>query len=838
MLRTALRSLPPGLRRIGRAAFFTAGGIEVLAALAGVASLVAPATVFAREGESTGDPAAAHAQAVRLARAGQTAEALSRLEELARKHPQDVSIAWDLVVIRNWAGRDAEAVRSFEALPPGNTPAYVLEAAARSYRNLGQFSEAVALYRRAREREPGDAGAIAGEIESLTDSPDAAAALRLAERALQAHGGDVAVLVAASYAARAAQVPVEALRYADRALAIEPGNRDALRQRLLAIDALRISDVALRLARANPGLLSAEEMRRFEGNAAAALVRWGPLEPPSEAERFAATDRAIAELDALIARWSKEGPSAAADLRRARLDRLIALHERSRMSEVVAEYESLSHDGGEIPAYVLPAVAGAYLYLRQPETARDLYRRAIAADPKNMDARLGLFHALIETEEFEEARQVVDEAARLPSPWIYLKGSPLPKPNDDKFAADLAAANERLYAEDLPEAELRFAGLSDAAPNNTTARVGLANAYASRSWPRRAREELQIAQAQKPQDLDIEAARARNDLALQDWPRAEAEISGLARRFPESLDVQQLERDWENHRRWELQVTAERDLRATSNVIGGNALTVGAQLYSPPIADDWRLFGGDRIAHEREPEGNITERLYDIGAEYRHGDVTATAAALMAQYGPQRFGAQVGATWSLDDRWSLGGGGGIFSVNTPLRALLNRITADEVDLKAGYRESESRAFLATAQVLPFSDGNLRSILGGHAEQRICSAPHWHLDATLDLAASQNTRTGTPYFNPRHDASSFFGIDATQILYRRYDFSYDHRLVATIGRYWEQNFGTGGAWGVRYEHRIRADDRLEAALGVGFSRQPYDGVYESSIAFTLNLTWRF
>ncbi|HYM01595.1 MAG TPA: poly-beta-1,6 N-acetyl-D-glucosamine export porin PgaA [Stellaceae bacterium] len=838
MNRTALRSLLSNMRRLGRTAVLTTPGRRAATALVGILALVPAPLVMAQDVQSAAAQEQRHAEAVRLARAGNTSEAISILEELARNDPRDKSVSWDLIVILTWAGKDAEALQLFERQAKDDTPEYVVEAAARAYRNLHRLADSTALYRRGRQRWPKNPSFVAGEIESLTDMGDAKAALRVADEAQQPFGDKVPILIAAAYAALGADVPIDALRHADRALALEPGNRDALRLRVLAIEALNMSGVALRLARANPGLLSADEIRRLEGDSAAALVRWGPLESKSEADRFAATDRAIAELDGLINRWSQEGPVARASVTRARLDRLIALQQRSRMTEVVAEYEAMVREDVSIPNYVLSAIASAYLYLRQPEQARDLYRRAVAADPKNVDAQLGLFHALIETEEFDEARRVVDAAAAGLSPWIYLKGAVEPIPNNDKFAADVAAANQRLYADDLPEAQLRFAGLADAAPQNTEARVGLADVYAARGWPRLAQEELEIAHAQKTKDLGIEAAQARTALALHDWPRADAGISDLARRFPEALEVQQLLRDWDVHNRWELQISSERDLRRTVAAIGGNALTVGAQLYSPPIDDNWRIFGGDRLAHERAPEGNVTERLYDVGVDYRGIDFTAAAQALYAEYGPHRGGLLGTASWTPDDRWQIGGSGSVFSPNTPLRALLNRITADEVDLSVAYRESDSRTVSGQAQVLPFSDGNLRTGLSSHGEQRLYTAPLLRLNGTVDLAASQNTRIGAPYFNPRHDALGAFGFDARQILYRRYDFSYDHRLIATFGPYWEQGFGTGVAWGMRYEQRVKYDDTVELTLGTGYTRQPYDGVYENSLAFTLYLNLRF
>ena len=82
------------------------------------------------------------------------------------------------------------------------------------------------------------------------------------------------------------------------------------------------------------------------------------------------------------------------------------------------------------------------------------------------------------------------------------------------------------------------------------------------------------------------------------------------------------------------------------------------------------------------------------------------------------------------------------------------------------------------------------------------------------------------------------MSINQEIYRRYEFIYDHHLVVTPGVYWEQGFGDGGAINVLYEHRIRINDVFEAGLGVNFSRQPYDGNYENTVAVLLNVRDRF
>jgi biofilm PGA synthesis protein PgaA len=787
---------------------------------------------------------AEHDKAVALARAGDTAAALATLDRLYRERPDDLGIARDVVLISNWAGRDEQAIRVFEALPPGPHPDYVLEAAARSYRGLGRWREAAALFGRGRQQSPGNPAFAAGEVRSLVDGGEAARARALADEVLRQRGERLEVLLAAGYAADALSGPIEALRYVDRALKLAPDSREARADRILAIERMGAPRVALRLLERQPDLLSPADRRRIEGSAAAALVRWDEIEPASDAERFAAADRSIAELDARIAQWSAEGGDAARrDIQRARLDRMVALHDRQRMREVIEEYEAFRRDGVEVPNYVLGPVADAYSYLGRPEAARDLFRQALTADPKNFGLRLGLFYAYSDLEEFDAALREADALVASQDPWIRLKGSAAPVPNLARVTADVAAANARLYADDLPGAERRFAALAEAAPRNVRFHAGLAHVYAARGWPRRAAEEYEIARALKQrEDASVEAGQAANNLGLREYRTAEAQIADLTRRYPENREVQRLARDWQALNMAELRVSAERSLRpggASAQGSGvGSGLALRAELYSPPIAYNWRAFAGETIAHERVSEGNITLRWTYGGVEYRGRDVVASLEAGAARYGAERGTARAAVTWTPGDHWEIGGALEKFTRDTPIRALKNGVTADAASLGAVYRVSEQRDFRWGATLVDFSDGNRRTALSGRYRERLLTLPRFRVDAVAGLYASHNTKDNVAYFSPANDGSFAPEIDLSHVLYRRDGIVYEHRLALSPGLYWQERFGARPVGALRYDHRFRSGDRVDAGVGVALGRQSYDGQYETSLALLFDATVRF
>jgi biofilm PGA synthesis protein PgaA len=799
-----------------------------------------------------------HDEAVRMARRGDTAAGLAILERLQREHPADVTIARDRVVVSGWAGQDDAAVRLYRELPPGPQPAYVIEAAAHAYRNLHQPTDALALYREGSRQYPADAGFVAGEIRSLVDLGEFDQAATLAETALRERGEKFEILLAAGVVEMARNRPVEALRYDDRALRVDPTSRDAQHDRILAIAQTGAPQVARQLADASPDLLTPAEYRRVQGSEAAALVRWGVLEPPSEAERFAASDRALAMLDGLIASWLPLGPDARDDVLRARFDRMVALRDRVRMLDVLVEYYDLRREGAAIPGYSLEAVGDAYLYLHQPEEARDLYRQVLAGDPKNFDARLALFYAYVDLEKFDDAYREVDALDADLDRWLYLKGLRAPIPNPGKDSADLAAASARQFGDQLAEAQRRFEAIGFAAPNNTRYIAGLGNIYAARGWPRLADEEYEIGRWLKPipgpwppQDLDLEVGEARDTLTLQNYRATEAQAADLTARFPENLEIQRLDRLWDVHNMWELRITGEQAWRSSTNVAGGSGIAIDSQIYTPPIGYDWRLFAGESYAHEEMPnsEGQLLLHRSDVGVEYRHLDLTASLEGDFNAYrkqdpitgsdGEQKLGGVASATWQINDYWQLGGTGELFSHDTPLRALRSGVTADSAAMNLTYRASESRSLQLVTEAMPFSDGNFRSAESATYTERVLAEPRFSIDAVGGLAMSQNSdNQDRHYFNPSEDALASFGAAINQTIYRRYEFIYDHRLVVTPGVYWQSGYGSLGVFSVQYQQRLRINDTFDVGWGVGYGLQPYDGVYENTITLLAHLTCRF
>lgn len=101
-------------------------------------------------------------EAAELARQGQYEEALNRLSRLKAENPDNEAISFDYLTILSWAGWHPEAVALSENLNPDRYPPYVIEAAARSYRETGQYAKAEELFSLGLAKNPDEPGLLAG----------------------------------------------------------------------------------------------------------------------------------------------------------------------------------------------------------------------------------------------------------------------------------------------------------------------------------------------------------------------------------------------------------------------------------------------------------------------------------------------------------------------------------------------------------------------------------------------------------------------------------------------------------------------------------------------------
>ncbi|CAH0245697.1 poly-beta-1,6 N-acetyl-D-glucosamine export porin PgaA [Pseudomonas mediterranea] len=791
----------------------------------------------------------AYDQMVLDARAGHYTPALTLLRQLPAEQASTAQIS-DYLQIASWAGLDTEVVKVYETQGRHrNLPVQALSATARAYRNLKRWDSAAELYRQALLIDPQNPDLQLGLALTQADAGKPDEAVNRARAMVAAKPEDPTRRMALGYALTRANNPHEALFEYDQAFSRAGSRPEIAGEYINALQRARLPEPALRLARLQPGLIDRGVQRRLEGDVAAERVRLADMASRSEKERFVIADRALADYDKLLATWT---PVAEAhdDVLRWRIDRMGALNARARRAEVIAEYQKLIAEGVSIPTYALRWVASSYLEQREPEIAVDLYRRVLSAPDADVADRFedstALYYALLESERSEEARAWAEDLPKSQRPRVELKGLPIGNPNDEWMDAQLLAAQSGTYGADLPNAEARLEALVSQGPGNIGLRLAQADLYQARDWPRRSESLLKEVEATTPRNRDLEVAQARAAMDLQEWRQLDALTDDVVARYPENAHVKRLQRQRDVHDMAELRIEAYTGKSHGGGngdagaVTGSRDFGIETLLYSPPIDEDWRLFGGVGYATGDFEEGTGHHRWQRLGVERRSRDMTLEAEVSNHAYGSgDKQGARVALARDIDDHWQYGGSLDYLSANTPLRALNSGIRANGGSGFIRWRAHESREWRLTVSPSHFSDGNnrLETLLTGR--EGLYSTPRLQVEMGLEVAASRNSGSNeVPYFNPKSDLGVMPTVTANHVLYRRYETAWSQQFQIGAGSYSQRDYGTGAMGLLGYGQRFLWNDVLEAGATLSWLNRPYDGDRESDLRLLVDLTYRF
>ncbi|MGB6348941.1 MAG: poly-beta-1,6 N-acetyl-D-glucosamine export porin PgaA, partial [Pseudolabrys sp.] len=498
-----------------------------------------------------------------------------------------------------------------------------------------------------------------------------------------------------------------------------------------------------------------------------------------------------------------------------------------------------------LPPYAEEAYADALLYLRRPEEASAAYRRVLAGNPKDVPAetrilaRYGVFYAAVELEDFDTVYATIDSLVDDEPIWRTYRDDPTRHDNPDRAYAEVTAAAARYFGNQLADAWARITRIADAAPANKFARLTLYQVAHARGWPRRAEIEGQIAASLDPDSVGAKIALVEIAMANYRFAEAQRMVGELLALYPEDSHVRRLARELKANMGWVLESEVKpSDSHGGGANAAGHALTMQTRLTTPPIADNWRLYAVTDYANAHPPEGFVSRTRASAGLEWRIPSLTATLYPTQSWGTLTKAGGGATLDWSATDQIHLGFASELFSWDTPLRALLHGITADNYSMKAAYRWDESRSVSGTFSYMPFTDGNQRFNAGAVFTQKLINVPHFDLTATGEVFASHNNRPSAPYYNPDQDLTVDAGLLAEHVIWRRYEDSWVQALSINAGVYGEAHFSPGVIATVNYEHRWRFDPFMEFRYGVQLQRRVYDGSVENTATLTLGMLWKF
>jgi biofilm PGA synthesis protein PgaA len=776
-------------------------------------------------------PRAQREAAVVQARNGDTKNGLATLQKLLLQYPDDPRLLADTTIVANWAGNDQLSLDLYVRPLTPKDDSGVVEAAARSARNLDHYEQSVELFRRAEKLDPSRWQAQLGEAMALTDLGEYVSAASLMHPLSLAHKNEKDVILGEAYLASRQTDFIGSIAEDQYYLEQSPDNMQVRSDFALALSRVGSQTYAADIYSKDvtPVVLATEQV--LSGAAGGEQVGWGEAYAPTRAPQRADTELALERLDRVVAA-SVPGDGT---WKLAQYDRILAFYDLRQMRDVIQLYEQLQRAGLDVKSYALSSVAGAYLALHEPERAEVLYRELLKQEPEDGTAWSGLAYAQMESGHPYRALGTIDYAYNAAAPWLKAPGLSAPKANRMRLDLESQAADMRGEANLLADEMNRFKRLVTEAPGNENLRWELASSYLARGWAQRALDESRIADSfADPDELpSLNSAEIHEAAGLRD--AVDVMIPTLRTRDFDSSVFQRFLRDERIERGW--QVDAD-------TILGfGNGLQVGssdqhseAHVYTPLLNNRWRVYGHELSDSGDFGTGSAERTRAAVGLHYDYNRREAWAE-FGRDSGTNRAAGNIGAKVNFNDFWSLRAEADSDSFDVPVRALTGNVHGRSLDLSADWRASELRSAGAGLQRVLFSDGNQRAAISAAWHQRVWTTPRWQASISAEESSSSNSLDeNRPYFNPKNDFSLGPGGKIDWITWQRYDRRFDQEVEAHAAPYWQANYGTGDAVSVRYQQRWKLRPGLEWRCGITWNSQPYDGTNESRTALNGGITW--
>lgn len=851
--------------------------------LAAVPAHATPAPSGAGHRPEPEGPQAVHRAALDDARQGRIDEALAALRALARRHPDERRLAWDVVSVASAAGRTDEALEAARADGLLQAPVEVLEAAARAARDARAPALAEQWFRAALARDPARAEPAIGLALVLADRQDPKGAAGLLGRLEASHPGRADVADARAVVAESTGDWVTALAARRQALVRQPGRMESIRGLVRAAARLGAPHLAAETT-ASGALLAAHDVAQRAADRAAIAIRWLRADPPDDTTeaRFAwahavldATEAAVdlpesapealpseladataagavdppgrdgppapdgppmleaTPLPAVAPRMPDTGdpPALQAQLEPLPIElqpveplamRVVALGVLGHDDELRGLHARLSAAGVELPGWALGAAGDAHLRGGEPQRAVALYRAALVAAPQDVDAGLGLFYALVEAERLADARDWIEGlAARLPLPAGQGGAARTPGGASDAAGASVAP------------------GASDAAVRARIASVHvaatLARVFAER--PAHAAATGAALRAHRAYAGSAGARRLRPSVVADAWADAidEARFAvaqswlGEARAFEDDERAQRRHRDADRDRR-----LREGSGEAAALIGPPREFRVDTVLWSSPLSRDWRAFVQDWKAQARFDDATAEGRRTGVGLERQGEDWRIGAELATGNLAVHAAGVPMAARGGQGLRLQTDPGGDPLQLRSRLAAVPGR----QLSVDAAWMPTDARRLGGTVTAVDSTNGHQRKVASSAWRERWAEGKGWRVETTLGAVATRSEFGGALGGNARSDASATLDTAAEWLSWRRRDDAFRQRLSLTIGAYWQDAFGSGTVRAARYEHVWELSRTLRMRYGVGRSLRPIDGVQTERTDASVALDWRF
>ncbi|WP_457598827.1 poly-beta-1,6 N-acetyl-D-glucosamine export porin PgaA [Hydrogenimonas sp.] len=783
-----------------------------------------------------------HEKAVSLARQGQTDRAADMLRQLYRSDPKNRRLLHDLITVLSWGGFDKEALSYRNRIDLDRAPSYLLQAIAKSARNIGAYDYAVKVYTVGSKRYPGIPEFRTALAMTLYDkgAPDSAeSVLRRAEK--RAKRARERWRIAEVYEYGGASF--DAMRIYESLQREREYRERSIKKRFGLLLHLGMPSRAQELLHAYPDLFSEDDVAALQTDLAAFALRWGKRGDyvrPQEKQRLLL--EALATIEKSLGNYDL---SASGDLERrvvvtALCDKIVALNALGRNAQAILLYESFSKRGVSFADYAKLAVADAYLAKKSAKRAKTVLKELLERDPDNFEAKVLLFYAYSDGYEMNEAirfaeRMDAKEPMKVWDRWHLYK-----KRNPRKLDAVMLRILSSAYAGHLGDAQRSLEALLAKAPGNGWIRTTLAQIYLYRGWYERAQKQYRIARNLDEQDFTAAAGTVETAFLLREYEEADRGMARLQTRFAQmEPEIEALKKRLrlEKEGGFDLQ-SLFLDSPATNAVGTYSGMEHTLSLYSALFANRYRfLVDGRWIAAEYDGQ-RLQNRRIDMGISFSRARFEGSATLGYSVGGVNKIAPKIEVGYRFDDHWSVGGGYSLFSVSTPIRAIDAGIHSDRLFASVDYRASERYASSVSLERSSFSDGNLRTALSLYNHSRLVEGPYYNLASHLYAGVSDNTLQDRPYYNPDRNGYVSLNLQNRWLLTRLYDFHITQIVGIEGGIHWEKGYGSNMTGVLSLGQEWSLSERLWLSFGYRRKRASYDGAIEYINVLYFNLGGKF
>lgn len=645
-------------------------------------------------------------------------------------------------------------------------------------------------------------------------------------------------LLAQAEAARKAERWAEALAIYQHLLAANPQDDVAYRMQALTLTDLGASYRADELRARWASDFADYDRDRIQGDRVARQIGWGMAYPEDlddpNAEMRSAYD-AVQELQSHPDRtnWEKT---------RLRMDALSATNALGMYQKTIDEYEALTREGVDLPAYAHGPAADSYLALHRPQEAQAALEKALAKDPNDIDNRILLAYAYIEQERFDLALPMMKQLVDSQPAWIERPGADFDQANWKRYRAEMAYAQMVSFGDENARAQEIMEPLVRMGPNRSNTQAAWGALMYRRGHPTSALEHYDMALTMDPHNRDAEIARVSALYELGRVDEAMAANDQVQKRYPKNLHAERLQEEvWlRNGPIGRIAYVSGRNTPET-NVTGPLGIRdhrLNYETWTPLLGYRWRVgIVGDTMDAEFVPD-TVTYRRIGAAVDYRYRDFGFRVSGYTVEQPKKDNAWTLDGAWYINDDWTLRGQVAKNDVDTSLQARRAGFDADSWRITANWHPNDYAAVDFNYKHLDYSDGNNRDQLYAYGRLRLYTNPRLMIDGLGSLWTSRGSRDDSPYFNPSQDAMATVGVRFNHLIWRHYDAYLRQRLTLEAGPYWQEGFGTKWVPSISYYQEWRPAMGHTFTYGVFWARPVYDGGRERRVGFEAAYRWGF